>query len=217
MANRSKLVLSALVAAIVLSAAGTAQARRFELSNQLFRAVWGAGHRLTFASTAEGSSFIVVCEVTLEGSFHSRTLSKTCGQLVGYVTRAAFALPCEGGTFSIPPTTLPWHIRYDSFVGTLPNITRIRLQLVNAAFLLRITFGVNVGCLYQSTTASPAFMFVELETGGVSALAPDNFPTISIRTRLENGGFCPEALVYGGASAVTVLNSTTRITIRLVQ
>jgi len=223
MRNRSKILLSALAAALVLAAAiGTAQARRIELSNTNIRAVWTAAEPLVFETSLANIS----CSVTLEGSFHSRTLSKVSGQLVGLITRAAVARPCNVGEawvlngverLSNGTTTmnsLPWHVRYDSFTGTLPRIEKIRLQLIGASFLIAFA---GQGCLVRTEAAHPAFGFVEVEVlGGVTGLRADETVSIPPNVKLEGLLNCPNGRFVGRA-AVTLLGNTTRITVRLVQ
>jgi hypothetical protein len=117
MRTRSKLLFAALTATVFLSfAVGSASARRFELSNQRFLAIWTS---LEF--TIEGLS-PVLCPVTLEGSYHSRTLSKVSGQLVGYITAANVNGPlCTNGSATVLRETLPWH---GDMVGRAPAVVR---------------------------------------------------------------------------------------------
>lgn len=226
MHTRARILLGALVAALALSAAvGTASARRFQLSNQTFRVVWPLEEPLIFEEG--GAAVQVKCQVTIEGSFHSRTLSKVCGQLVGFVTQARVKRPCiEGAGWAlngierlpngnVPATTLPWHIRYNSFVGTLPSITRIRLQLVGAAFLVRIAEAI--GCLFRSTAAGPAFGSVNVEGAGTVTGLTAEPSAIPLFAALENPGLCPVTGSFRGTGSATVQNSATRITVRLVQ
>jgi hypothetical protein len=215
----ARLVFAALTAAVVLGGAvGTASARRLEISNQAIRAVWAT---LKFAPSPT-SSINARCPVTLEGSFHSKTISKVSGQLVGYITRAENANgtvpPCryEGGIseLRILRETLPWHVQYSEFRGTLPRITAVSLRLVRASFRLRGPFGE--ACLYASTAAQPAFGIVTINenTGQVTGLRADE--TRSIPLSAPNG-FCPAEGIFEGSASVTVQNTTTAITIRLVQ
>jgi hypothetical protein len=219
MHTRTRLLLSALVAALALSAAvTTAQARRFELSNQFFRVVWSG---LTFSEVGGAEGPQVTCAVTLEGSFHSRTLSKVSGQLIGYVTFARVKRPCLGGNawtldgVERPVQTLPWHIRYDSFRGTLPNVTGILVQLIDTSFLVEI---FPIGCLYKSTTANPTHGIINIEAGGnANTLTADETKPIPLSVDLS-GGFCPVTGFLSGTGNVTLQGSTTtRIRVRLVQ
>jgi hypothetical protein len=217
---RSKLLLTALTASLVFAVmVSSSSARRFALSNQLFRVTWSS---LEFTGREPfGGTLRIRCPVTLEGSFHSRTLSKVSGQLIGYVTRAALTRPCNGGEAWIlngierPTNTLPWHIRYDRFIGTLPAIERIRLQLINASFLVLI--GGSIGCLFESTAARPAFGFVEREAGGLAnTLSADPTSQIPLKASLETI-FCPSEGSFEGSGNVTLLGNTTRISVTLVQ
>lgn len=219
MQNRSRAALIALTAAFVLgSAVGGASARRLELSNQSFTAKWA---ELRF--TALGGLITVACAVTLEGSFHSRTLSKVSGQLIGVVTKAALTRPCNGGEAWIlngierPANTLPWHIRYDSFIGALPRITGIRIQLIGAAFLLTTTVP-RAECLYVSTTENPAFGIINRNTTTeeVATIEAEEGSAIRLSAAL-NGSSCPATGSFAGSANVTLLGTTTRIRVRLVQ
>jgi hypothetical protein len=202
-------VLAVLVCAPVFVAvvAGTAFGRRIEVNNQGFRIAWRS---LRFFS-GEGTPDLT-CPVTMEGSFHSRTISKVSGQLVGYITRVTVAPQTE------PPCTytngasrlvilnemLPWHLRFDSFTGTLPAIRTLKWQIIGAGFSITTPFGP---CLYKSTTARPLdFYFFLTETEGRGTSIP-----------LSIGGGCPEFETVEGIDTLTVLNSTAALALRLVQ
>jgi len=208
MHTRTKLLLSALTAALVLSAAvGTASARRLALSNQTFRAIWNP---LVFSNAAE--SIEVRCAVTLEGSFHSSTLSKVNEQLVGYVTSAKVAeAGCSGGKARALTETLPWHIRYESFAGTLPTITSIGVRLVGAAFLIEV-FGVS--CLYLTEASHPARGQINLSSGVATSLRALESPAIP----KHSGSFlCPGEGVFRGTTTSLTSQSGGSITVTLVQ
>jgi hypothetical protein len=207
------MVASALLAMLV----GNAVARRFEVSSQFDRAVTP---RLVFAS----GSFSITCSMTAEGSFHSRTISKVCGALVGYVTRAAIGHPCNGGEVwmlngieTLPgggtaPNTLPWHGEFLSFTGTLPRITGIKGALVGGSILAEVS---GVTCLYRMTQASPGIGIAEIgPEGRVTGGRSDETASIP----LAEGGFaCPSSGSLGGSGTVTQQGTTTAIFVRLVQ
>jgi hypothetical protein len=118
--------LIALTAAlVVVIAASAASANRLTISERNFLIRWAP---LTFASTA-GSS--IRCSLTLDGSFHSSTISKVTGSLIGYINAGTIAgtsgngkeAICTGGTATLLRETFPWHVQYDGFSGTLPRIT----------------------------------------------------------------------------------------------
>jgi hypothetical protein len=211
MYRRSRLVVGALVAAFFMALmVGTASARRFEVSSQAFRAVW---RPLIFGDNAGVN---VSCPVTLEGSFHSRTTSKVSGQLIGYITRGIVGPPetCENGEATVNTETLPWHIQYNTFEGRLPQISGVNLTLVGAKFEVR---GGGVLCTSQTTQSSPAWgrVLVNTTTGRVEGLRALEEHKIA----LGGGFFCGLSSpgFFAGTATVTVQNSTTAITVRLVQ
>src|SRR4029077_9579140 len=95
----------------------------------------------------------VRCPVTLEGSLHSRTIPKIVRVLlIGAVSRVLIKNEsCTGGTASI--LRLPWHITYEGFVGTLPNIAAVLLLLQRFQFGLMVEIlGTRRTCLYGTST-----------------------------------------------------------------
>jgi len=225
MSIRPALLLRAvLTAALVLAAAVSASATRFEVSPQAIRAVWsGAGHQLTFIAGGVN----IICDTTIEGSFHSARFSKVSGLLAGYITSARTEKPsCSGGTMlwlngvETTANRLPWHVQYSAFEGTLPMISGVRLQFINMAFKLTSRFGGmnNVPCLYESTAAMPArFIFkLNMANGIVSALQPEE--SLTVPPSAGNEMLCPPtALVRGISNTVTKLGETESVTFRLVE
>ncbi|HEX7292497.1 MAG TPA: hypothetical protein VF250_15365 [Conexibacter sp.] len=123
-------------AAMALGAlTSSAASRNLSISSQTLRSNF---RELRF----EGLFGNTVCQVTMEASFHSRTMAKVVGQLIGYVT--AFGLgPCATGTATVLNETLPWHIRYRSFAGTLPDITDVNLDVIGFSIRARTPEGFN--------------------------------------------------------------------------
>ncbi|HZV73419.1 MAG TPA: hypothetical protein VFF79_06865 [Conexibacter sp.] len=209
-------MLTALSAAVMLAAlVGTASANRLSVSESTLRAVWPEESKLNFSNTAGGLE--ISCSVTLEGSFHSRSIVKTRGSLIGYITRAivgpvANCVKNNVTNVQVLTASLPWHVRYDSFTGTLPAITGVRLQLVGAAFLLT-AFGAS--CLYRSTPEQPAFGIANREAGGtITGLQAENGSEIP----LASGGIlCPASGTFNGtATRVTKLGETATIRLTLI-
>jgi hypothetical protein len=179
----------------------TASARQLEFSSQTLRATF----REVRLSGLPGE---VTCQVTLEGSLHSRTIAKALSTLIGYITRARLG-PCAVGTATILQEWLPWHLRYGGFTGTLPNITRVAVDVA----LVGIRVRTNVGeiCLILSFTPEPLTLTMNVAAGGVlSSMSWSN----EIKTGPECFEFKLRPLSDNGP--VTVLNSTTRVTIRLI-
>ncbi|HEX7289665.1 MAG TPA: hypothetical protein VF250_00945 [Conexibacter sp.] len=141
-----KMVFATAAAAALLGVlVSGASARNLSTSNQQIR----ANFREVRFSGLFGTT---VCQVTVEGSFHERTTAKVVGRLVGYITTVRLG-PCATGTATVLSETLPWHVQYSGFTGTLPNITRIDAKAINAAFRLRTPEGF--ACLSRSTPEQP--------------------------------------------------------------
>jgi hypothetical protein len=214
MRTRSKLLFAVLTATALMSiAVSSASARRFQISNQRFLAIWTL---LSFE--VEGFSTIS-CPVTLEGSFHSASLSKVSGQLIGYVTSAQVRggeAECNNtGTATVLSETLPWHVRYDRFIGALPNITEIRIQLIGARFRV----GSGTICLAGTTASSPGFGSVirDTVTGNANRLRADENARIPLHEGFTCEFLAPESNFRGTAEVFLQGSTSTRIVIRLVQ
>jgi hypothetical protein len=198
--NTRKLLLGVVGAAmLMLATTGSASAANLSRSSQTWRA--------TFASAGIRFPTIgVSCSLVLEGSFHSRTMAKVAGSLVGYV-RGAVGGSCTSGTIRFLTETLPWHVRYSSFAGTLPTISSLSYAIVGWAF--RYTEVVGLNCLYVSTEASPVTFVETREAGGAL-------------TRVDLGGSppgeretCPRLSVTGSTSNYTN-EAGARITVTLI-
>jgi hypothetical protein len=177
---RSKLILAGLAATVFMAyAVGTASATRLESSSQNFRIQWNP---LIFAA---GGGVSVSCPVTLAGSFHSRTISKVSGQLIGFVNVAQVGAPetCMGGQARARTESLPWHVQYNSFSGTLPRITGVTLTLVGARFEI---LAAGNRCEAGTTQTNPAWgrANVNEATGRV-----ESFTALGEHTIPLGGGF----------------------------
>jgi hypothetical protein len=209
------LALTALTAAGALaSAVGSASARNLSISNQSFRAVWNP---LTL--TAGGVE--IRCRVTLEGSFHARTIAKVVGSLIGLVTRALVGRPCtglgeafvfNGSEVLLGRTTensLPWHIKYLGFNGVLPRFEGIRLSLTGPRFAIVGFLGACLSTYGGATTTVNGT--VNVEAGGrVTGL------TAEPRPEVPGTGTCPSPGRFSGTGAVTLLGTATPITVTLI-
>jgi len=204
-----KLGVTALMAAMLLaSALSTASARNLEITSATnFRTTWS---RLEFQS----SLVTVRCQVTLEGSFHSRTIPKIARLLIGSITRINVKEEsCSGGT-ARPDRPPPWHLTYEGFTGRLPNIEKIRLLMQRFQFAI-IAFGVT--CRYGTSTDNVTGDAVLNAGGEVTNIVPT--ATRNIANLLEGGGLCPAAgtLVGAGTDGITtVLNGAERVRVRLI-
>jgi len=209
MPRHTKLTLTALAAALTMAAVvSTAHANHLSMTNTAFRNVW-ASLRFFGEGGIAGESR---CPVTLEGTFHSATIVKSIGALVGYVTRATSGsgAACAHGSSTILQETLPWHVTYEGFSGTLPRITRVRYLLRGMSFKAEPGFGT---CKYGHPEENAA-----AETN-VGASGEANSLTVDSNIRLRGFGEfgCPpEGGFEGTTSSLTVLGTTTRITVRLI-
>lgn len=193
-----KLLLAALGATLLLaSLVGSASARSFSTSSQTLRR--------TFRTVTFGGAFgSIRCGLTLEGSLHSRTIAKVVGSLIGYITSVTIGV-CETGSVTVLSATLPWHMTYAGFTGTLPNITGIRENVIGVSLQIREPLFT---CLLRSTTANPVVLTFNREAGGALTTA-------------TLGGTVPTSCGVNGsfsssADPVTVLNSAARITVTLI-
>jgi hypothetical protein len=206
---RTRTALAASAAALVIALAVTsASAGRLSMSNQRFRITWAA---IDFLSDGVG---LAECPVTLEGSFHSTTIRKINGGLIGFVTRAitnqnaCYALAGRAAFLE-----LPWHIRYQSFSGTLPNITRIRTLIAGMAFSI-----LDAGqlCLYEEDGAeSISGEWIREAAGKVNTFAFDDNTHIP---HIIGELMCAEdATLADDLGQVFLLgSSTTRIMVTLI-
>ena len=186
-----KAVLTAVGAAVLLAAfVGTASAGRLSTSGLGVNGTWTTVRFAGGIGTGE-------CEVILNGAFHERSISKTRGTLSGFVT-AANITRCARGGGTILRETLPWHVRYEGFAGTLPTITTIRASVVGLAFRIREpTFGIE--CLSRSTTEEPGTVNFNLNGSGVMTSA-------SLGGTIRCGSF--SGTISGTSSSITALTVT---------
>lgn len=206
MQNRIASALIGLMAALTLAVA-TASANRLSYTSQTFRITWAS---LTFSES--GGNFPISCPVTLEGSFHSRSMAKVRNTLAAFITRALVNSPaCSEGHATILNESLPWHVTYQSFIGTLPSIIGVRHFLIGAAF--QIEPGLGIVCLARSTTTSPAAGDASREAGGnITSLRPDSSLPIPV-----TGTNCPSAGIFSGSGEVYVQgSSSTRVRLTLI-
>jgi hypothetical protein len=201
-----KLTSTALAAACVLAAAApVVSANRLSISNRSIRAVIPE-------YVSAGGEEQINCAVTFEGSFHSNSIPKVAGSLIGHITRAARAQPCREGSLDFLAESLPWHVRYDSFSGSLPRITGVTASIVGLSWRYAPFEGVS--CLYRSTTAGPAPHVFDVLEGAVTGFHPDE----SAQIPFNSGSpiYCPTEITYSGPGRVTLLGNTTAISIRLI-
>jgi hypothetical protein len=234
MQRRTRIALTALGALLVLVAAcSLATARRIEISDQTFLARWNATAPNTYLTFRGGFGISIECRATIKGSFHSRTISKVCGQLIGYVYRdpeTTVIHPCPNNDINgeyfflngtevlatrTVPNTLPWHIRYLSFAGTLPAITGIKIAIIGFAILAS---GAGFRCLYQSTEVLPFVGTMQIAANGDVTGFRVNEEESLIPLVSGEGLACSRTVTASGLAAWrNAAKSTTLVKVRLVQ
>lgn len=181
--------------AVLLVLASSASAGRISASEQRLRATFT---RMDFS----GALGTIECEAVIDITLHSRVITKTAGSLIGYVT-AGNVNRCSRGGATVLRETLPWHIQYTSFSGTLPNISTIRVGILGFALRVREpTFGIT--CLFFSGAAQPVIM--DLSGSGTGALLSGTFGgqiDTSCGVRGTVGG-TSSSLTNGGGTRITV-------------
>jgi hypothetical protein len=218
MRTRSRLILAGVAASLALGlAVSAASAGRLSTSNARFRAVWAALNMGSF-----DNEISIRCPITLEGSFHSATIRKTPGALMGAITKAVVngaEPPCTGGRLTILQESLPWHVTYASFRGTLPRIEEITFLARRYSYRAETTIlGFRVSCQYvdqnrpeESLTSTIA---VNPETGQVTSNTPS---TNRYASWIAGSELCPKRARYEGVGQVFLLgSSTTRLTVTLI-
>jgi hypothetical protein len=201
-------------------ATSTASAGTLSTSTDGFLAQWRS------LEVVSSLGVVIRCPVTLDGSFHSRTIAKVARSLIGYITLAVIhQTACSNGrgaalngteTYNgtTTPNTLPWHATYESFSGSLPAIQSARL-LIN-----RFRFGITVPGIctgqYGATTDNISGDFSrELVTGVINTLTPTAGRNIESRIRTD-GGICPATGTMENTANVSQLTSNNRVTLSLI-
>jgi len=208
MRNTMKLALASLAAALLLaSIVSAASAAHLSSTERTFRAVWTP---LTFAESF--GFFNVRCNVTMEGSFVERTIAKVVGSVIGDVTSAGVAHPCTGGEGwawngresilgVVQSTSLPWHLTYEGFTTTLPNIATIRLLLVRPKFSISTAV-----CLSTYQPANLNATANRNTTTGTIRLTPNGESQEQLSGNCGAGAFTGESGTATGAGNATAIS-----------
>ena len=194
----SKLLIAGVGATALLAASvSSASAGRLSFSATSASATWTT---MTFS----GGIGTVQCEVILNGTLHSRTMNKIRLSLMGYIT-AGNVTRCARGGATILRETLPWHVRYESFGGTLPNISGVRTLVVGLPFRIREpTFGIE--CLARSTPEEPMVLQYNLDAGR-------QITTATVGGTVRCGGFTE---TFSGTSSTISEAGGARVTVTLI-
>jgi len=189
MRTRSKLVLIGFGATLLMAfAVGTASAGRLSISSQNITVSF---NNLEFGT--EGLATFS-CNFTLEGTLHSRTIVKQSETLIGFIRRVTTS-NCRSPT-TILAATLPWHSRYVSFSGSLPDITLLTVKIVG------VSFQVNTG----ATCLARGDINANYRREGAGRITGVDVPSQSMPL---TGFLCPSTLFVrssanGVSSALTI-------------
>jgi hypothetical protein len=222
--SRTKLILAALVATCSLGlAVGSATAGRLSTTNTRFRVTWNS---MRFADPTGESSIQMSCRVTLEGSFHSSTIRKIAGALIGSITRGAVdSNNCRGTNephrITVLAETLPWHLTYESFAGTLPNITSVTFLVSRYSVQFSsVVFGITAFCLYRDAGRAEENVAETATRNTATGAITVNAPVGGRRASFFRGTPIPEACPafgeFSGGGEVFLLGSTNRISVTLI-
>jgi hypothetical protein len=219
MSRRATLIVTCLGAALALAAVvGSATARRIELSEQRFLLLF----REWKVSVPSEPSPVVICEVNAEGSFHSRTISKVSGLLIGYITEARVHSCIVNEGWALNGTevqggrtlanTLPWHMLYLDFTGMLPSFTGIKIQLNNGGMLGSV---LGLICLYESTAAAGIRGTFEIVPNGTRKQI-SRFTLAGNEINRKENLFCPATARMTGTATVGTQTEWRLIFVELV-
>ncbi len=188
-----KLVLAGLTAALLISlASGAAAANRLATNDLDFYAIWNdESQRLSFEA-----GVTIDCEVTLLGHFHTQTITKTLGSLIGLVDHVEVdETGCiNGDAIPVPPEgDVNWHLTYEGFTGTLPNITGVFLLLQGIEFVIQSDIGAD--CIASADEGEAgddnALGLAGREaSGAITGIDADPNPQIDISDLPESNGLC---------------------------
>ncbi len=209
MSLRQKACLVVATAVTCMSLTYTASANRLSLGGSSFRLTWSEWGVLGTAPLEASAR----CPLTLEGSFHARTFTKGSGLLIGFVNSSAIqTASCFSGTPTALTGSLPWHVRYDSFTGSLPSFTSIALQVVGLSFTWRFSeFFPN--CLYRSTEAAPARWIASVESGVITRIRWDETRRIPFSS---GEAPCPTGVTYSGTGEIRQQGGRASLSITLI-
>jgi hypothetical protein len=175
-------ICAALMCACTLAVgAGVAAAETIEMPyGELgFTAKWASFEGEAFGTT-------IRCPVTLEGSFQEPGIQTATGTPVGTVNEARFGA-CTGGTATAAAGSLPWHVKFSSFTGLLPNIASVKMNVTDAAIA---TVVIGLRCTIRASEAEPLRWNTTLVSH--EAVATEVDPATVIRN--EGESFC----AFGG-------------------
>lgn len=220
MVTSARLFIVTLAASLLLATAiGDASAGRLSLSRTDIRVKWRVLEFRIF-------EMAIRCEVILEGRFTAADTRKAVGA-IGSITRAtvrqetcvngiaaAFngAEPYNGGRAA---QTLNWPLSYESFSGTLPNITAIQMLLGRARFGIRDAGGFCTG-QFGLEAENLTLRMARGAEGRITSLEPVLGRNRLSLFRRDAGLVCPATVELIGRGEVMLLQAADPITVTLI-
>jgi hypothetical protein len=212
---RGKHMWPGLTATLIMGlAVDSASANRLSASAGRYRLTWAA---LRFFADNESGTPAITCSVTIEGSFHSATIRKVTGALIGAATRGIVkSESCGGGNATILQEALPWHVTYEGFRGTLPTISGVEFLVRRYAFRIEAS-GFGVACLYLDRGRVEENLMGTVAVGAGGQVTSD-LPASNRHAQrsAESSILCPQFGKFEGAGQAFVLGSTNRISVTLI-
>jgi hypothetical protein len=202
---RRGLLAVVLTASLLALAAGSASATRLAFGEPTFRVAWAPMRFVV-------SGLTISCHVTLEGSFDHTTIAKVEGSRIGDVTRVSTE-SCSTPNVSVLTETVPWHVEYGAFTGTLPDISTVTLRVIGMGVGLTI-FGTR--CIGRSEERAPALMVADRSeaTGTIADFRWDESAAIPLTG--PSGCLSLRGRLSGTSSAVTGQGNTRAIALTLI-
>lgn len=206
MTRRPRLLVAACLAlcSLALAASPAAAMRSIRIPGGEIKKVVEA-----FTVRAFGGEVTIICRLTLNGRIASVINKAFAGRLpegrIGTIEGAATegCITNFGGfaeVLILVEQEAPIPLRYQAFLGTLPNITGIRFRKLGFSF--RVTEPVIIGaCLYRGIV-DLLLSFPPVESGEGRFFNPEAFvvPNAIPKT---GGMLCPETVEVSGAGRVT--------------
>lgn len=213
MRMRSKLLVAVSAAAcLVAIAAGAVSANKLSIGGRSMRAVW---ERMEFTVGIEREvQYMMRCPVTLDGTFSSATFTKLSHLLIGSINRASVGgCGAEYGATALNES-LPWFFSYESFSGSLPNISGMTIAVVGMSWMLEA--GGVLRCLFRTTHERPAVGTIPVTAGTFGSISwKSEWRILHPLETLE----CPyrNELTLGGTSgSLTAEGGTARVSLTLI-
>jgi hypothetical protein len=163
-----------------------------------------------FTIKAFGGELTIICELTLIGRLTTAPIEKAwagllpegrIGRIEGWEVagcRTNFGTPAELTLLAEPGT--PVNLRYQAFLGMLPNVTGVLFRKLGFAF--RIIEPMILGnCLYRGMV-DLLLGFPPVEGGGGRRFTPERFITPNAIPRVSPAP-CPEIVEVSGLGRVT--------------